>query len=507
MITADPTKLDLGEIPTADSGTGTVRLTNTGEEPRTLVDCKKTCGCTTINCPKHKVLQPGEHIDIEVRMNGGTRATKLNKNVTFIFSDGHPPVRVGVAAQAVSYVSIEPELLDKTRNPDGMVVLTAIDDQPFTVKSMYPPVIEQFSTEASARHELVFDWARWEELGAQRKLMFSLDHPKCAKLYGTIDAASVPPRQPRKPGDPPTTTPTPRAPDLGRMIKSDQIEQAIQMIDDGKIDVEGVDRAGKSPLLVASELGAVEVMQALLDASADIGAVDRVGRTALMWAAQSKNVEAVNLLLDADADFTAKDNIGNTAVSWACGFGDAASVKALLDAGASIEVTGAVGGFTPIIWAAGFGEAATLELLIDAGADINTGDILQGATPLMHAVRTNRPDNVRLLLEAGADLEARDHKGQTPFLVAAANSGADTSMLQLLLDAGAKLDDVDGNNQNALDLARRRTDLRAAAVVAMLQELMGIEPEPATPPATPAGGDTPPQGGDAGGGNTESDGG
>jgi ankyrin repeat protein len=474
-VKAEPMKLDLGEIPTNDSATGIVTLTNTGTEPRTLIRCKTNCGCTAANCPKGKTLEPGESVEIEIRLSGGSTPRKLNKRVTFFLQD-HAPINVNIEAQAVSFVVIEPELLNPDTNPEGKVTLKAVDGEPFVIRTMYPPLVDEFSTERKAEQVVYLDWDKWAEANRQRRFIFTIDHPKTKRVYARIDpkvARQTPPRPPIKPGEDNRRAQRPVNPNLEAMLRNGQSKEIVKMIEVGTIEPNEADRTGKTPLLKAAHHGDVQVIEALLDASADISATDRSGKTALMWAAQSKNVEAVRALMDAGADLKKHDNIGSTALTWAAGFGDAATVKELIASGADIEVNSGPTGFTPLIWASGFGDPAAVRVLIDAGANLEVHDALQGFTPLMHAVRTGKIENVRLLIEAGADLEARNHKGQTVLLVAADNSGATEEVAQLLIEAGADVTAVDDAEFSALDLARKRTDPRGGAVVALLEKVMG----------------------------------
>ncbi|MCP3902482.1 MAG: DUF1573 domain-containing protein [Planctomycetes bacterium] len=483
-VVIEPKKLDLGQIPTNDAKSAFVRLVNNGETPRTVLDCKTSCGCTTANCAKGTVLQPGEEMEVEIKLSGGARTTKLNKTVTFIVSD-QPPLQLPVSGNAVAFVTMTPDALDPTRNADGKLVLKSIDDQPFTIKSMYPPVIEEFDTTPKSQHELTLSWEKWEELGPRStKLLFHLDHPKCLKTYGSVSPAAVASRNPaagptgRKPPTggtrPPAVSATPRH-DLDQLLSNKKTDDVLALITDGELEINAMDASGQTPLIKAARWGNPDVIEALLDESADISMGDKIGRTPLMYAAQSKNVEAVRVLLDSGANVNDRDQIGNTPLCWGAGFGDAESVKELIEAGSQVDVAGALTGFTPLIWASGFGDAESVRLLVEAGANIEATDVMQGATPLMNAARTGGPENVQMLLEAGASIEARDKDGKTTLLIAASNAGADADMIGLLVEAGADLTAKTNNGEDAYDLARKRTDLRADGVVAALKEAMGKE--------------------------------
>lgn len=480
LVKVQPEVLDLGEMATRETKSGVVQLLNTGEKPMKIVDSRTSCGCTVANVPKGQELQPGESVDVEVSLRAGARTETISKTVTFII-DGQPPLTLRVTGRARAYVTMEPEILDPEKMPDGRLVLRSEDDTPFVIESMHPQIVEELPEEPATEHELTVDWGQWEEMGSSPRLLIYLDHPKEKQKMAAIRVQRAAQPASRTSADPtraealdgrisdrsPGATSAQR--DLAILVERGDIDSVRTRLEEGEA-VDQADRSGMSLLGVAAKDGNVEMMQMLLEHGADVNATDRIGRTPLMAAAQSKNADAVQLLIDEGANVDARDNtIGNSALAWGAGFGDAESVRALLDAGARVDVVSQATGFTPLIWAAGFGENATLKMLIDAGADIEAADYAEGATPLMHATRTGRTDNVTVLLDAGANLEAIDATGRTPLLWAAGASGADVSTVQALIDAGAKLDATDKRDWNALDHAKARTDARAAHVIALLE--------------------------------------
>ena len=66
------------------------------------------------------------------------------------------------------------------------------------------------------------------------------------------------------------------------------------------------------------------------------------------------------------------------------------------------------------------------------------GDIqLKSLTPLMLAAPTGSGELVRVLLEAGADVKARDMRGMTPLMIAAASEYQNARIVKLLIDRGS----------------------------------------------------------------------
>lgn len=70
---------------------------------------------------------------------------------------------------------------------------------------------------------------------------------------------------------------------------------------------------------------------------------------------------------------------------------------------------------------------------------------------LFKAIRSRRVDNVQVLVgKLGADIRCRDEQGRTPFIVAC---GHDEGSARLLMELGAKVNDVDNDGLTALHWA------------------------------------------------------
>jgi ankyrin repeat protein len=388
-------------------------------------------------------------------------------------------------------------------------VLKSRDGTPFKIISMQPAVITEFSAEAAAEQPVTLDWAKFREVGINRKATFYLDHPKCQMAMVDINftpeelqerAEQV--RQEaiknRTAMDGKTLKGQPMPDPSQPVVANDPDSQLTQLIREGKtseviaklgtgLDVNYKNATNVTLLGQAALHGNVELIKALLaTGKADLEAGDNAGRTPLMQAAQSKNPEAVRELLKAGASPTLRDQLGGTALTWAAGFGDSESVQELIDAGSEADVVGLITGWTPLIWAAGFGDAKSIEPIIAAKGNLEHADNLQGATALIHAARTGKVESIKSLVKHGASLETKDRNGYTPLLVAAATSGGDIEKMQTLIELGASLEAKDNRGFNALDLALKRTDMRAADVVKILQD-KGLKPTPEkTTPVEPA---------------------
>ncbi|MSO21376.1 MAG: ankyrin repeat domain-containing protein [Acidobacteria bacterium] len=186
-------------------------------------------------------------------------------------------------------------------------------------------------------------------------------------------------------------------------------------------------------------------VQALIRSKADVNAPQSDGATALAWAAHWDDLEMADLLLRAGAKVDAANRLGWTPLSLACQNGTPAMIEKLLRAGADPKQSTPTGE-TPLMTAAGSGSVRAIQLLIEHGADVNAREKLGGQTALMWAISERHPDAAKALIEHGADVRSRSTGGFTPLLFAAQQG--DIAATQLLLQAGADVDDASGAVQS-----------------------------------------------------------
>ena len=381
-LSVEPARLSLGTIATGKFARGTVLITNTGAEPITITQCKTSCGCTSTKCPKGETLAPGQSEEVEIQITAGTRARQINKTVTFIV-DGQKPVTLPVSVEVIAYVTLNPQTIDPDVNPDGKLVLTATDGQPFRIISMNPPVIEDFEDIEATEHEVYVSWEKWRELGQNRRLTINVDHPEVEKVTALV--RTRPQQRARNvPGGPagaapgnlagrgivdkPLLDPTP-AQTLAVAVKYGKVAEISEALGTG------IDQTNRDALLnLASRYGQVEVMALLLESGASVESKDKLGRTAVLSAVQSRNAAAVDVLLAKGADVNARDAQEGTALQRAAGsFGNQAMVEALLKAGADVNAADK-NGQTPLMWAARWGDSGRVQALVDGGAKLNLRD-------------------------------------------------------------------------------------------------------------------------------------
>ena len=199
------------------------------------------------------------------------------------------------------------------------------------------------------------------------------------------------------------------------------------------------------------------LLRALLDEGADVNTARADGATALLWAAHWDDPETVDLLLRAGADVNAADDHGVTPLARACENASVAMVERLLDAGADPNAAQA-NGLTPLMTAARTGSVDVVEALLARGADVDAATDETDETALMWAVAERHRDVVRAIVDHGGNVHP--HRGQrfSPLIAAARNGDIETA--EVLLAAGARVDDagVDGAHPLALAIVAGQTE-------------------------------------------------
>ena len=218
------------------------------------------------------------------------------------------------------------------------------------------------------------------------------------------------------------------------------------------------------------------VLQALRN-GADIETRDESGLTPLMWAAQQKVSAVVSLLLEQGANPFVRDNGGWTPLHCAASGGSPEGMACLL-AVCKDEINAIDNkAEPPLLVALRMHREDIARMLVDAGADINVWNkdrrnavdvaraegmhdlgrelMRRGGMPhLYHAImdmsRDGRTESLRdiLLSVPDVDLEMRDAMGKTALIHAAESGQLET--MQLLLDAGARVDAGDSVNMTPL---------------------------------------------------------
>lgn len=162
---------------------------------------------------------------------------------------------------------------------------------------------------------------------------------------------------------------------------------------------------------------------------------------------------------------TSRTKDGTSLIQWCAYYGDVSAIKYLLSRG---EELSSLGNNLGLNGAAFHGHWRLCQFLIENGAAVNGRETESGETALHAALSSHRagqPWVVKVLLDAGADPNMPTNpsgetgafmrdvrtRGETALHRAAAFASEET--IQLLLDAGAKLDAKDVNGDSPLSWA------------------------------------------------------
>lgn len=164
--------------------------------------------------------------------------------------------------------------------------------------------------------------------------------------------------------------------------------------------------AAITPLVVASAAGEAEMVSLLLALTSDVDAIhtDKSAMTALMAAASNGTTSIVATILAAGAQVNARNSDGVTALMHAAVLSHVDVVNQLLDAGADLRAIDN-DGFDALVAAATGGSAAVSRLLLAKGLDVNVM-AGSGGSPLMIAARAGAVECVQVLMDAGANVNA-----------------------------------------------------------------------------------------------------
>jgi hypothetical protein len=108
-----------------------------------------------------------------------------------------------------------------------------------------------------------------------------------------------------------------------------------------------------------------------------------------------------------------------------------------------------------LLWQAAARSPALVDTILKCrGIDVNAMDSAGAyGTPLMHAARAGSKENVRLLLDAGADANLCTPSTRDTALIVAVKAHDQSTLVRLLLAAGARVNDVDAKRRTAMHWA------------------------------------------------------
>ncbi len=230
---------------------------------------------------------------------------------------------------------------------------------------------------------------------------------------------------------------------------------------------------GTTALHWAVHHGDLETSELLIRAGANVSAANRAGVTPMRLATINGNAAMIGKLLEAGADPNAGlTQDGDTALMMAARTGDADAIQVLLDSGAEVNTQEAWGGTSALMWAISEHHPIAVEMLLDSGADVNArskvvavanrwgaegtapedadpdaepiGYANGGLTPLLFAAREGQLEASRLLIAAGADVNQAAADGKNPLGMAIYNGHFELASFLIDKDADVNHADAEG---------------------------------------------------------------
>lgn len=231
-------------------------------------------------------------------------------------------------------------------------------------------------------------------------------------------------------------------------LKNSTAQRRLKMVPGrSRIDINGSDSRGMTPLHYAANSGSWKKVTVLLENGASVHAVNADDATALHISSESGYHAISHVLLEAGAHVDAVDKFGHTPLSLSIPEQHVMATVMLLKAGANVNHRRMPKGETPLFDAALHGSLETVKVLLRAGAnpvlskekdegrDIQTFLYQTNCVPLDMAAQNGHDDVVRELLAwSGLNGCGGSTKGVLALLYA--SKGGHFATMTTLLDAG-----------------------------------------------------------------------
>lgn len=180
--------------------------------------------------------------------------------------------------------------------------------------------------------------------------------------------------------------------DFFKALETDDARTVQQLLIRG-FDPNTLDTKGQHSLYIAIREPAPKVLQLLMDSrSVNLNILNPAGESPLMIASLKGDVVTADKLVKKGADV---NKTGWTPLHYAASNGHADVVKLLLENHAYIDAE-SPNGTTPLMMASMYGSPQVVKLLVEEGADPMLKN-QQGLTALQFAERAKRPDAIEFL--------------------------------------------------------------------------------------------------------------
>ncbi|KAK3103216.1 hypothetical protein FSP39_017509 [Pinctada imbricata] len=205
-------------------------------------------------------------------------------------------------------------------------------------------------------------------------------------------------------------------------IKKRDVDTALQLLltPGYEVNAEFGSKYSKStPLIYATKLGLLPIVDKLISLGADVNWEDKDKRTALHHACIKDNVEIIQLLLMSGANKYKSNEHGDQPIHESVINGNIPALEELLLAGVDINSRNSITKYTPLHLAVLYEQEHVVEYLLqnNAKVDLPTSKS-EGEVAIHYAVQVKKPSLIGVLIRYGADINMMNSEGETPFSIA-----------------------------------------------------------------------------------------
>ena len=232
------------------------------------------------------------------------------------------------------------------------------------------------------------------------------------------------------------------------------------------VDIDISIHESSTPLMIASDLGYLTVVETLLRLKNSPNVQNKLGLSALIFACSNGHLQVVELLLEANADPNVCTKAGCTALAFASRNGYHQVVELLLHKGANPNIQ-ANDDWTALMFASQNCHHQVVEVLLENDADPDIHSV-EGWTALMLASSKGHIQVVELLLNKNADPNIPDNNCRTALMFASFEGHL--RIVELLLRGNANPNICNEQGSTALTFAMQNSHLQVVELLQMEDE-------------------------------------
>ena len=156
-----PPVLDWGIVPPDTMLYARIRLVNDTDESVKLMRMAASCQCTTLADLSGSVIEPGESLSFDARVDSKPNLGKSTSEIRFVF-EGYPTMMKVILQSSVSRtVQADPPYMLAHENQFGGVVIRSVDEKPFRILSAggeNPVYADGFRPGSAPRNSYTIYW-------------------------------------------------------------------------------------------------------------------------------------------------------------------------------------------------------------------------------------------------------------------------------------------------------------------------------------------------------------